>query len=222
MRFSMSSLGWALAIGVAAMAVTGCASEAKPAAAPVLSTLSRPALPIVEISWKGPAARQVLNLPAAAPRLPLVPVQASPAPAAGKTDATSAATGAAELPSAPQPEATSSASVKEEAGKAPAEAVSAASSLTVADGAAYCLKCHGPFEKVVERTKDYITEWDEHVNPHVYVPHDSKTIVDCTECHQVHAIPFVADPSVPKPTVKYCYSCHHSEQLVSCKTCHNE
>lgn len=124
---------------------------------------------------------------------------------AGSSDATSAASATAE---------------SAEAGAA--EAVSAASDANAPKDKEYCLKCHGPFEKLAERTKDYVTEWDEKANPHVYVEHNTKDITECTECHEVHAIPL--DPAVPvkKANVSYCYSCHHAETLVKCTDCHKE
>lgn len=141
--------------------------------------------------------------------LPMVLVQAT----AGEhqtTDATSSATSSAE------------AAEGEDSDAAEAETVSGASVEEGPKNAEYCLKCHGPFEKLAERTKDYITEWDEHANPHVYVPHDTKTIVECTECHDVHEIPYKPDESLRKPNVQFCYSCHHAETLVNCNQCHNE
>ncbi|HWR11017.1 MAG TPA: cytochrome c3 family protein [Rectinemataceae bacterium] len=127
-----------------------------------------------------------------------------PAPSA---DAVSASTGESAAPAA----------------EASSDAVSGASTEeTAVKDSAYCLKCHGPFEKLQKRTKDYVTEWDEKANPHVYVPHDSKTIVDCTECHVPHAIPFKESAGESKPNVNYCYSCHHAETLVNCNTCHKE
>lgn len=85
-----------------------------------------------------------------------------------------------------------------------------------------CLRCHGPFDKLAERTADYVTVWDEHVNPHMYVPHDSQTVVDCSSCHDPHPIPYAPAEGGRKPSVEYCYSCHHTEELVSCSQCHNE
>ena len=135
---------------------------------------------------------------------PQILAQAKPGEA-GVSDATSAATESTESTEAGQ-----------------AEAVSAASDENAPKDKDYCLKCHGPFEKLAERTKDYITEWDEKANPHVYVEHNTKDITECTECHEVHAIPL--DPAVPvkKANVSYCYSCHHAETLVTCTQCHKE
>jgi predicted CXXCH cytochrome family protein len=125
-------------------------------------------------------------------------------------DDTSAATGPGETKGA---DAVSGAT-----GAADADAVSGATA--EAHDAATCLKCHGPFEKLAKRTEGYVTEWDEKANPHVHVPHDSTTIVECTECHDPHPIPFQAVKDGRKPTVKYCYSCHHAETLVNCNQCH--
>ena len=129
-------------------------------------------------------------------------VQVPDATSAATAVAGGEATGAAET----SPEVVSGASEEESAVK----------------DAAYCLKCHGPFEKLAARTKDYVTEWDEAANPHVYVPHDSKSIVECSECHDPHAIPFKPSESARKPNVDYCYSCHHAQTLVNCNQCHNE
>ena len=124
-------------------------------------------------------------------------------------------------PTTVQPaDATSGAS---EATEEPAsDAVSSATDESAVKDSAYCLKCHGPFEKLAERTADYVTEWDEKANPHVYVPHESKTIVECAECHTPHEVPFKADEGAATPNVNYCYSCHHAETLANCNTCHNE
>lgn len=117
-----------------------------------------------------------------------------------------------------EPEATSAAS----ADATSADATSSASSGDEEKNAAYCLKCHGPFEELVKRTENYVTEWDEKANPHMYVPHDTATIVECAECHDPHAIPYEPTADARKPNVNYCYSCHHAETLVHCNQCHTE
>lgn len=139
--------------------------------------------------------------------VPYTLVQATPTPAQ-EPDATSAAT-AAEA---------------ENAEVESADATSAATGESSSDvnDPAYCLKCHGPFEKLQARTKDYVTGWDEKANPHVYVPHESDTLVACTECHDPHAIPYKPSENTRTPNVDYCYSCHHAETLVNCNQCHNE
>jgi predicted CXXCH cytochrome family protein len=123
------------------------------------------------------------------------------------------------------PDATSGATSEEASGteSAAPEAVSSASTEESAvKDAAYCLKCHGSFEKLLERTKDYVTEWDEKANPHQYVPHNSTKVAECSECHDPHPIPFKKVEDARKPNVDYCYSCHHAQTLVNCKECHNE
>ena len=136
-------------------------------------------------------------------------------------DATSGATAseAAEPESAPV-EAVSSASASE--GVSPEAVSSASTEESAVKDAAYCLKCHGPFDKLVQRTKDYVTEWDEKANPHQYVPHNKTTVAECSECHDPHPIPFQKTADMRKPNVDYCYSCHHAQTLVNCKECHKE
>ena len=82
-----------------------------------------------------------------------------------------------------------------------------------------CLKCHGPYDKLVSAKPSYTTESKEIINPHVYDPHDkrdSKNIPDCTNCHQPHAMDTKSAEmkSVSKPDVKWCYSCHHTNNFV--------
>jgi len=155
---------------------------------------------------------------------PMILTQTTVPPVAADTTsgATSEEASSAATPEqvAPVPEVVSSASVSESA--AP-EAVSSASTeeSTVKD-AVYCLKCHGPFEKLAERTKDYVTEWDEKANPHRYVKHNTKNIVECSECHDPHPIPFQKTAEIRKPNVDFCYSCHHAKTLVTCTECHKE
>ena len=133
--------------------------------------------------------------------IPYLLVQATPPTA--QADATSAATG-------------------ESAGESASDAFSAASEEADVSDPEYCLKCHGPFEKLQSMTEDYVTEWDEVANPHVYVPHDSKTLVSCGDCHDPHAIPYAPSENAREPNVNYCYSCHHAETLVHCIECHKE
>lgn len=112
-----------------------------------------------------------------------------------------------------------------QAGQAEASSAEAVSSATVVEGpkdTAYCLKCHGPFEKLIAKTKGYVTQFDEHVNPHQFVPHDSKSVPDCAECHAAHPIPFKAESAPATPELTYCYSCHHTQTFETCSKCHNE
>ncbi len=115
-----------------------------------------------------------------------------------------------------------SAATGEASSESGSDAVSAASEEADVSDPEYCLKCHGPFEKLQSMTEGYVTEWDEVANPHVYVPHESKTLVSCGDCHDPHAIPYAPSENARKPNVDYCYSCHHAETLVHCSECHKE
>ncbi|MDL2306960.1 cytochrome c3 family protein [Desulfovibrio sp. OttesenSCG-928-C06] len=91
-----------------------------------------------------------------------------------------------------------------------------------------CLSCHGPFEDLMEATKDYQDEWGEKVNPHMYVditqknPHQSTKIVPCIKCHEAHPVPPEGDMAIKKANLKYCYNCHHDETFELCSNCHKE
>ncbi len=129
--------------------------------------------------------------------------------------ATTETTVSADATSAPSAQA-------EQAEASSAEAVSSATVVEGPKDTAYCLKCHGPFEKLVDKTKGYVSQFDEHINPHQFVPHDSKSVPDCAECHGAHPIPFKAESAPASPELTYCYSCHHTQTFETCSQCHNE
>ena len=89
-----------------------------------------------------------------------------------------------------------------------------------------CLNCHGPFDKLIAVTTNYVASSGEKTSPHRYVPHDSKLekdIPDCTHCHTAHPLSPLPAPSsirVSKVSVEWCYSCHHEKNFQSCKDCH--
>jgi hypothetical protein len=87
-----------------------------------------------------------------------------------------------------------------------------------------CLSCHGPFNKLIEVTANYVAPSGEKTSPHRYVPHDSKEandIPDCTHCHTAHALPQPATAiDLSKVSVEWCYTCHHENNFKSCKDCH--
>ena len=85
-----------------------------------------------------------------------------------------------------------------------------------------CLACHGPFDKIMKATAEWKTPSGDTASPHKYIPHDSKDIPQCTECHTPHEIPLKDKAAVVKPKdLQFCYdSCHHMKNLQSCKTCH--
>jgi hypothetical protein len=199
-----TAASWVAALLAVAVSLSGCASSSGSALA---STGSSPVLKKLSLSpaSQGPAFWGKAISPGGAQ---MILTQTTVQPAA--PDATSGATtekaSGAESAESAAPEAVSSASTEESAVK----------------DAVYCLKCHGPFEKLAERTKDYVTEWDEKANPHVYVPHDSTKVLECSECHDLHPIPFKKVEDARKPNVDYCYSCHHAQTLVNCNECHQE
>ena len=89
-----------------------------------------------------------------------------------------------------------------------------------------CLKCH-PWDKVIAGSTGYATPEGDKVNPHIYVPHDSKAeadIPDCLKCHTAHAVspmPKKGDIDLKKVSVKWCYdACHHEKNFVKCDKCH--
>ncbi len=89
--------------------------------------------------------------------------------------------------------------------------------------AEFCLGCHGPFETLAQRTSNYVTDQGEKVNPHVYVPHDSKKITTCNDCHEVHPLTVTSPSNIAKANVQYCYSaCHHVNDFTPCVQCHKD
>ena len=82
-----------------------------------------------------------------------------------------------------------------------------------------CLQCHGPYDKLIEATSGYYMPSGETTSPHRYVPHKSKAVPDCRNCHQPHPLPVTAKPALPPPSTDWCYTCHHKGAL-ECGTCH--
>ena len=89
-----------------------------------------------------------------------------------------------------------------------------------------CLDCHGPFDKLIVATTNYVASTGEKTSPHRYVPHDSKLakdIPDCTHCHTAHSLsslPAKGSIDLSKVSVEWCFSCHHEKNFRSCKDCH--
>jgi hypothetical protein len=86
-----------------------------------------------------------------------------------------------------------------------------------------CLACHGPFDKLAEKTAGFTAVSGETGTPHRYVPHAEKTdIPECTECHIPHPVPLEDKSDAVKPdNITYCFnSCHHAHNLQPCKNCH--
>jgi len=106
--------------------------------------------------------------------------------------------------------------------------VSAASAPAATPTKADCLGCHGPFDKLVEASGNYVAPSGEKISPHRFVPHDSKKdedIPECTKCHVAHPLdplPALGSVDLSKVNVQWCYdSCHHEKNFTSCKECHS-
>lgn len=114
---------------------------------------------------------------------------------------------------------------KEDAPARPAAALAAPAPGAVAQTG--CLRCHGPFDKLVAASGDYVAPSGEKLSPHRFVPHDSKLekdIPECTQCHTAHPLspqPVKGQIDLSKVNVDWCYSCHHEKNFKSCKECHN-
>lgn len=82
-----------------------------------------------------------------------------------------------------------------------------------------CLRCHGDYKQLAEKTKDskaFTTLDGRIINPHdvsATVKADGHDRTECYNCHKVH--------ETTRP-IDYCYGCHHSRQLNSCKECHSK
>jgi predicted CXXCH cytochrome family protein len=97
---------------------------------------------------------------------------------------------------------------------APAVATSASGSPKDA-----CLACHGPFDKLIAATADYTPPNSPKQSPHRYVPHDSKDVPECSNCHQPHPVPLTSTVGLLKANVQWCFGCHH-KRVLECGTCH--
>ncbi len=95
-----------------------------------------------------------------------------------------------------------------------------------------CLMCHGgSFDALREKTKDWKDEFGDAVQPHQYVddktanPHQgAKTFMECTGCHEAHAIPPKPGEKPGQATFSSCYGCHHMENFQKCSDagCHEK
>jgi hypothetical protein len=90
-----------------------------------------------------------------------------------------------------------------------------------------CLDCHGPVDKFMAASTRYQVPGGEKINPHRYVPHDSKSaaeIPDCTNCHSAHSLsplPKTGTVDRSKLNVEWCFkACHHTKDFTPCKKCH--
>ena len=110
---------------------------------------------------------------------------------------------------------------------ADAPAVESASPAMSAD---MCLGCHGgDLKTLAEMTPVIKNEWDEIVQPHIYIdpaagkPHASNVLPQCLECHTAHPFPPEEKAKRQKADYTYCYTCHHMETFEPCgkSGCHD-
>ena len=103
----------------------------------------------------------------------------------------------------------------------PPAATAAATAKTAGSTKDLCLGCHGPFDKLVTASANYVWLNGDKKSPHRYVPHESKIIPECSQCHKPHPVPPTASDiaALGKPDPKWCYTCHHAGVL-ECGTCH--
>ncbi len=95
----------------------------------------------------------------------------------------------------------------------------------------FCLACHGPYDKVVKASANYIIpdRSGSTVNPHTTIdmsaskPHASgKGVPECTNCHKPHPQPLVSTKDVAIANGDFCFSCHHQRNFTPCSECHSE
>ena len=103
----------------------------------------------------------------------------------------------------------------------PPTATAAAATKTAGSSTDTCLACHGPFDKLITASANYLWPNGDKKSPHQYVPHKSKDIPECIKCHKPHPLPPTASDiaAMAKPDPEWCYSCHHAGVL-RCGTCH--
>jgi hypothetical protein len=103
------------------------------------------------------------------------------------------------------------------------ESAAPAQSGFVDEASAKCLECHGPFEELIAKPGTFAIadyQGETKINPHRYVPHKSKDVPACANCHEVHPVPPESTPEKPK-NIKWCYdACHHLQTFQVCSTCH--
>ena len=101
----------------------------------------------------------------------------------------------------------------------PAPAPAAGAETTVEGSKDTCLGCHGPFDKLTSVTVNYQWQSGDKSSPHRYVPHDSKDIPECSNCHKPHPVPLTSTKGLPKANAEWCNMCHHAG-FAPCKSCH--
>ena len=96
-----------------------------------------------------------------------------------------------------------------------------AASDTITD---HCLECHD-WEEISNKDPYYASYNPEEsmpINPHRYVPHETKDKVSCVSCHTAHDEDEPDASKVVKASVTECFMCHHSMTFKLCDECHFE
>ena len=101
----------------------------------------------------------------------------------------------------------------------PSENAIPTASLAAGSSKDVCLACHGPFDKLVSVTSNYVFPSGEKTSPHRYLPHNSQDIPECSICHKPHPLPLTSTEGLPKANGEWCYECHH-KRVLKCGTCH--
>lgn len=199
-------------VGLLVLTVSGCAA-ATPSSVPPTGTSTWTSLPptatLVPPTATSVPPTAALVSPTATPVPPkaaLVPATATSVPPTKTPEPTTATVART---------ATEEATATANAGPTPGSETPNASS------ALLCLGCHGPFDKLINAQIEFTTSGDETLNPHRFVPHDSKNVPQCTKCHVPHPIPLKSTDTVPEANVEWCFSCHHQWTFTPCKECHD-
>ncbi len=87
----------------------------------------------------------------------------------------------------------------------------------------FCLSCHESWEALAEKTADSTACTDAMgtvVNPHALPDVAEHQSIRCTNCHTMHE---PQDSEALRSSAYHaCVQCHHTDEFVSCTTCHND
>lgn len=106
------------------------------------------------------------------------------------------------------------------------KAASAEESKEGGELAVKCFDCHESFDELSTKEPAFeftAKEGDKplKINPHKYVPHESKTVPDCLSCHTPHKVDITEASQAPKAKIDYCFGCHHEKTFAKCADCHD-
>lgn len=87
----------------------------------------------------------------------------------------------------------------------------------------FCLSCHESWEALAEKTADSTACTDGMgtvVNPHALPDVADHESIRCTNCHTMHESQ--DNEALRSSAYHACVQCHHTDEFVSCTTCHND